>query len=42
VIEAGAAIERIPNTAQLSKGSEHGPLEFIEVMMEEVAAFDEV
>jgi hypothetical protein len=42
VVDAGPGINRIPDTAELSKRPEYGSLKLIEIVMEGVTAFDEI
>jgi hypothetical protein len=42
MVDVGPAIEGVPNAAKLSKWSKDRSLEFIEIVMERVATFDEI
>ena len=40
-VDAGSLVQRAPNAAQLGNGSEERPLQFVDVMVEHIAALDE-
>jgi hypothetical protein len=42
LIDIGTLVQRVPDTSQLSKWTKERPLQLIEVVVEHVAAFDEL